>query len=130
MSEEDDIDDEELIRRALRKSALTARVVVVRDGRGALEYLGKGGALPDVVLLDLQLPGLDGHAVLERIRANERTRRLPVVVLTGSVAERDVARSYELGANSYVSKPVDFDRFARTVETLGRYWLQVNQPAT
>jgi two-component system, response regulator len=133
---EDDHDDETLTLRALRKSGVRHALVVARDGVEALDYLfGTGrhagrdlGLMPLVVLLDLKLPRLDGLEVLRRIRADERTRLLPVVILTSSDEERDRLEGYRHGANSYVRKPVDYDRFAEAVRQLGLYWLLLNQP--
>jgi len=133
---EDNPDDEALTLRALRKANVANEVVVVRDGAQALDYLLCAGAyqgrdaldLPQVVLLDLKLPKVGGLEVLRRVRATERTRLLPVVVLTSSDEERDLVDSYRLGANSYVRKPVDFVAFSEAVQRLGLYWLLVNQP--
>ncbi len=131
---EDNDDDETLTLRALQANNICNKVHVVRDGVQALEYLlgsDAGGAkprpLPEVVLLDLKLPRLDGLQVLERIRAEERTRLLPVVILTSSKEESDLIKGYEKGANSYVCKPVDFDRFCDAVRQLGLYWLVLNE---
>ncbi len=133
---EDNPDDVELTRRALDESHVANRLDVVRDGVEALEYLFAEGEyagrdvsdLPTVVLLDLKLPRVDGLEVLRRIRAEERMRLLPVVVLTSSNEERDIIESYSLGANSYVRKPVDFEQFLEATKTLGLYWLVVNEP--
>lgn len=133
---EDNPDDEALTLRALRTAGISSEVVVARDGVEALDYLfGTGhyagrdiGALPQVVLLDLKLPRLDGLEVLRRIRSDERTRLLPVVILTSSTEDRDRIEGYRLGANSYVRKPVDFGQFAAAVRQLGLYWLLLNQP--
>jgi CheY-like chemotaxis protein len=132
---EDDPSDVELTRRALARSHVANELVVAADGQEALDYLfGEGGhagrdpaALPALVLLDLKLPKIDGLGVLRRIRADERTRRLPVVVLTSSREEQDVAASYDLGVNSYIRKPVDFLRFAEAVQQVGLYWLLLNE---
>ena len=132
---EDNPDDVELTLRAFRKSDLLNTVTVVRDGVEALEYLlATGGhaerdanALPDLVLLDIKLPRVDGLQVLERLRANPRTRLLPVVVLTSSAEPRDLLTCYSLGANSYVRKPIDFKQFSRALQQIGSYWLQTNQ---
>jgi CheY-like chemotaxis protein len=124
--------DEALTLRALRKSNIVNDVAVARDGAEALDYLlGAGGtdALPQLVLLDLKLPKVDGLEVLQRLRAHERTRRLPVVVFTSSNEEEDLIKSYDLGANSYVRKPVDFDQFLEATRRLGMYWLVLNEPA-
>lgn len=124
---EDNPDDELLTLRALRANHLGNDVQVARDGAQALEYLlgegHEGRPLPELVLLDLKLPKIDGLEVLQRLRANARTRRLPVVVLTSSREEQDIIASYELGANSYVRKPVDFEQFLEAVRQLGLYWL-------
>jgi CheY-like chemotaxis protein len=126
---EDNPDDVELALRSLKGSNVANRVVVARDGVEALEYLhtpGKLAALPEVVLLDLKLPRVDGLEVLRRIRAHERTRLLPVVILTSSTEEEDMIKSYGLGANSYVRKPVNFGDFTAAVRELGLYWLVLN----
>ena len=131
---EDNPDDEELTIRALAKNSIGDRVDVVRDGVEALDYLFLSGpyadsdqGLPQLILLDLKLPKVDGLEVLRRLRAHPRTRLAPVVVLTSSNEERDVAQSYLLGANSYIRKPVDFSQFTDAVRQLGTYWLAVNQ---
>lgn len=130
---EDDADDEALTVRALTQYRVTNDIVVVRDGAEALDYLfctgtyaGRQPATPAVVLLDLKLPRIDGLEVLRRVRADERTKYLPVVILTSSDEEQDIVRSYSLGANSYVRKPVDFGRFSDAVRQLGLYWLLLN----
>jgi len=133
---EDNADDEELTLRAFRKSKVLNRVEVVRDGVEALDYLFATGvhaerdpkALPAVILLDLKLPKLGGLDVLRRVRADERTRRIPVVVLTSSNEEKDILSSYGLGANSFVRKPVDFAQFMEAAQQLGMYWLVMNEP--
>ncbi len=131
---EDNPDDEALTRRALAKNNIQNEVLVARDGAEALDCLfGTGGRAgrpiaPEVVLLDLKLPKIDGLEVLRRIRADERTRRLPVVILTSSREERDVISGYDLGANSYIRKPVDFAQFVEAVRQLGLYWLVLNEP--
>lgn len=133
---EDNENDEVLTLRALRKSNILNPVVVVRDGAEALDYLFVRGAhagraptaMPQVILLDLKLPKVDGLEVLRSIRGDDRTKLLPVVVLTSSVEEQDVIRSYGLGANSYVRKPIDFNQFVEAVRQLGLYWLVINQP--
>jgi two-component system, response regulator len=128
---EDNKDDEALILRALRRSQLSPRVVVARDGVEALEYLhGKAGEharapAPDLVFLDVNLPKLSGLEVLRRIRADARTRGLPVVILTSSKEERDIVTSYELGASSYVRKPVASEQFVDAIGRLGSYWLEL-----
>ena len=132
---EDNADDEALALRALRKNHILNEVVVARDGAEALDYLfGTGpysdrdsSILPEVVLLDLNLPKINGLEVLKRIRANEVTKFLPVVVLTSSKEERDLVASYDNGANSYIRKPVDFVEFSDAVQHLGLYWLVLNQ---
>ena len=135
---EDNADDEELTLRALRKNQLANEVVVARDGVQALDYLfGTGSylgrdtrAVPQLVVLDLKLPKIDGLEVLRRIRADERTRLLPVVVLTSSNQQRDVVQSFQLGANSFVQKPVQFTEFIEAVSQLGLYWAVLNQRVT
>ena len=132
---EDNLDDVELTLRALKKNNILNEVVVARDGVEALDYLfGEGPwpgrsrkPLPVATLLDLKLPRIDGLEVLERIRSNDRTRLLPVVILTSSNEESDMIKGYSLGANSYVRKPVDFDEFQEAVRQLGLYWLLLNE---
>jgi two-component system response regulator len=132
---EDSSSDEELTLRALKKHQVPSRVVVVRDGAEALDYLFARGAhagraadeLPHVVLLDLGLPKIGGLEVLRQIRADERTRLLPVVILSSSSEVRDLRGGYDSGANSYVVKPVDFRQFAESVRQVGSYWLMLNQ---
>lgn len=133
---EDNPSDIKLTRRALEQSRVTNRLIVAEDGVEALDYLFATGAsagrdvadLPSLVLLDLKLPKMDGLEVLRQIRADARTRRLPVVILTSSQAEQDIIASYDLGANSYIRKPVDFKQFAEAVRQLGLYWLVLNEP--
>lgn len=128
---EDNPDDVELTLRALKRSHLMNPVRVARDGAEAIEILFGAGprqTLPRVVLLDLKLPRVNGLEVLERIRREESTRTLPVVVLTSSREEPDVKRAYELGANSYIVKPVEFEKFVAAVAEVGLYWLVLNQP--
>ena len=131
---EDNPDDEALTLRALKRNNILNDVVVARDGAEALDYLfsperlGDGGKLPEVVLLDLKLPKIDGLEVLRRIRGKDSTRRLPVVILTSSNEERDIIAGYDLGANSYIRKPVDFNQFMEAVRQLGMYWLVLNIP--
>jgi CheY-like chemotaxis protein len=132
---EDNPGDEALTLRALRKNNIANEVVVARDGAEALDYLFGTGphagrdarALPQVVLLDLKLPKVDGLEVLSRVRGDPRTTMLPVVVLTSSKEDRDLAESYTRGANSYVRKPVDFQKFVEAVSQLGLYWLVLNE---
>lgn len=134
---EDHPDDEELTIRALTKNNIMNEVVVARDGVEALEYLFGTGAyagrdmnvMPQIILLDLKLPKVDGLEVLRRLRADDRTKFLPVVVLTSSKEEQDIVKSYQLGANSYVRKPVDFQEFSQAVQNLGLYWLILNEAA-
>ncbi|MDO8805308.1 MAG: response regulator [Elusimicrobiota bacterium] len=132
---EDNPDDEALTLRALKKSNIKNKVDVVRDGAEALDYLfgtgayagrGLSGSLA-VVLLDIKLPKLDGLEVLKRLRADDSTKLIPVVMLTSSTQEEDIITSYKLGANSYVRKPVDFTQFAEAVRQLGLYWLLLNE---
>jgi CheY-like chemotaxis protein len=132
---EDNPMDEELTLRALKKNNLANPVVVAHDGQEALDYLfaqgtraGETPLTPRVILLDLKLPKVDGLEVLQAIRADDRTKLLPVVVLTSSQEEQDLVRSYSLGANSYVRKPVDFTEFVDAIRQLGLYWLVLNQP--
>ena len=134
---EDNKDDELLTRRAFKKNNIINELVVARDGVEALDYLFGTGAyvgkdtrlLPQVVLLDLNLPRIGGLDVLRRIRADERTKVLPVVILTSSNEDEDIVRSYALGANSFVRKPVEFDEFIQAIKTLGLYWLILNEAA-
>jgi CheY-like chemotaxis protein len=130
---EDTPDDITLTLRALKRNNIVNEVFVAKDGAEALLLLGIEPAngkleMPALVLLDLKVPKVDGLAVLRRIRAEPRLRRLPVVVLTSSSEQRDVLQSYDLGANSYIRKPVDFQQFAEAVKTLGLYWLVLNEP--
>ena len=135
---EDNADDEALTLRALKKSNILNEVVVARDGAEALDYLFAAGAyagrstsnMPQVVLLDLKLPKVDGLEVLRRLRSDERTKLLPVVILTSSKEERDIINGYAFGCNSYVRKPVDFVEFAESVRQLGLYWLVLNEQAS
>jgi len=132
---EDNPDDIELTIRAFAKSNIANQLIVTKDGEEALEYLFASGryanrdpsAMPEVVLLDLKLPKLDGLEVLRRLRADERTRWLPVVILTSSNEEQDIVRGYDLGANSFVRKPVDFTQFTTAAQQLGLYWLVLNE---
>ncbi len=131
---EDNPDDEALTLRALKRNNILNEVIVARDGAEALDYLFGQGAhagrdvsqLPEVVLLDLKLPKVDGLEVLRRIRSEALTRRLAVVILTSSNEERDIISGYDLGANSYIRKPVDFNQFMEAVRQLGVYWLILN----
>ena len=132
---EDNADDEELTLRALKKHHIGNRVFVARDGAEALDFLFCEGQyadrdpneMPQVTLLDLKLPKVDGLEVLRRLRADERTRMLPIVILTSSNEEKDVIEGYQLGANSYVRKPVDFNEFLEAAQKLGLYWLVLNR---
>lgn len=132
---EDNPDDEELTLRALKKGGVSQRVEVARDGAEAIDFLlGQGrfagrdvAEIPRVMLLDLQLPKMSGFDVLKRLRADARTRRIPVVVLTSSAEASDIEQAYDLGANSYVRKPVEFDEFLDFVRALGNYWLKLNE---
>jgi two-component system response regulator len=132
---EDNPDDEALTLRALHKNKLANGVVVARDGAEAVDFLFGTGAhagrdvrdLPEIVLLDLKLPKLDGFEVLRRIRGDDRTKMLPVVILTSSKEERDVVQGYRDGCNSYVRKPVNFDEFVEAARQLGLYWLLLNE---
>jgi CheY-like chemotaxis protein len=132
---EDNPDDVKLTLRALKQNNILNEVVVAEDGVEAMDYLfGTGkfegrdtSVLPQVMLLDLKMPRLDGLEVLHRIRADEKTRLLPVVILTTSVEDRDRIEGYKLGANSYIRKPVDFDQFADAIRQLGLYWLVLNE---
>lgn len=125
---EDNPDDERLTIRALKRGNIANQIVVARNGEEALNILFSLETLPTVVLLDIKLPKIDGLEVLRAIRANERTHLLPVVILTSSSEERDIIESYNLGANSYVRKPVEFDRFTEAVRQLGLYWVLINEP--
>jgi CheY-like chemotaxis protein len=132
---EDNPSDIDLTKRALANANIANELIVAEDGQEALDYLfgtghyaGRDAApLLAVVLLDLKLPKVDGLDILRRIRANERTKRLPVVILTSSQEEQDIAAGYDLGANSYIQKPVDFLKFAEAIKTLGLYWLVLNE---
>jgi CheY-like chemotaxis protein len=133
---EDNSTDAELTMLALKERNIANKLVWVKDGSEALDYLFAKGvyanrqveAIPKVVLLDLRMPKVDGLEVLRQIKADERTKYIPVVVLTSSKEDRDVVASYGLGANSYISKPVDFDEFSKVVSELGLYWLLLNHP--
>lgn len=132
---EDNPDDEELTLLALKESNIMNEIVVTRDGAEALDYISGAGKyagrdaplLPQLILLDLKLPRLGGLEMLERLRADPRTNLIPVVILTSSNEEEDIAASYRLGANSYVRKPVEFHRFADAVKQVGLYWLLLNE---
>ena len=134
---EDNPSDIGLTQRALAKSHIANELVVIEDGQEALDYLFATGLyadrdatnLPTLVLLDIKLPRVDGLEVLRQIRANQITSRLPVVILTTSKEEQDIGQSYDLGANSYIRKPVDFTQFVQSVGHLGLYWLVMNEPA-
>lgn len=132
---EDNASDIALTERALSRNNITNALVVAQDGQEGLDYLFGGGAhadrdvnaLPVLILLDLKLPRVDGLEVLRRIRADARTRRVPVVILTSSREEQDIAAGYDLGVNSYIRKPVDFNQFSETIRQLGLYWLVINE---
>ena len=126
---EDNPDDEALILRSLERANLANEVLVARDGAAALDLLlgTEDGPLPSVVLLDLMLPKLNGFEVLERLRDNPRTKLLPVVILTSSDEQEDLVRSYQLGVNSYIRKPIQFAEFSKAVSTLGLYWALLNR---
>jgi len=133
---EDNPSDVKLTKRALEQNRITNKLIVAEDGQEALDYLFAIGRyagrdardLPSVVLMDLKLPRIDGLEVLKEIRANEHTKRIPVVILTSSDQEQDLIASYDLGANSYIRKPVDFHQFTEAVRNLGLYWLLLNEP--
>ncbi|MEN3370004.1 MAG: hypothetical protein V7609_2147 [Verrucomicrobiota bacterium] len=133
---EDTPEDLELALRALRKANLANHIQIARDGAEAMEFLFAEGAHkgrkiengPKVILLDLKLPKVDGMEVLRRVKSDPRTRAIPVVVLTSSKEQKDVVESYQLGVNSYIVKPVNFERFVAAVQDLGMYWLLLNQP--
>jgi two-component system response regulator len=133
---EDNPSDIDLTKRALSKGHILNELVVAEDGQEALDYLFGSGMYadrdsaraPTLILLDLKLPKVDGLEVLRRIRGDSRTKRLPVVILTSSKEDQDIAASYDLGANSYIRKPVDFLQFAEAIENLGLYWLVLNEP--
>lgn len=133
---EDNPNDIELALRALKKHNLANKVHVVKDGAEALDYIfGTGSYVsrdvnnkPKVVFLDLKLPKVDGLEVLRRVKSDEKTKVIPIVVLTSSTEERDIIESYQLGVNSYIVKPIDFDKFMDAVSELGLYWLLLNQP--
>jgi two-component system, response regulator len=134
---EDNQDDQDLALHALRREKLANHIFVARDGEEALDFLFCRGAFaqrsfehpPKLVLLDLKLAKLDGMEVLKQIKGDSRTKTIPVVIMTSSKEERDLVAGYNLGANSYIQKPVDFDQFRETVKSVGLYWLVINQPA-
>ena len=133
---EDNQDDMDLALHALQREKLANNIFVVRDGEEALDFLFCRGVFaersfdhpPKLVLLDLKLPKVDGMEVLKQVKSDPRTRTIPVVIMTSSKEERDLVASYNLGANSYIQKPVDFDQFRETVKSVGLYWLVINQP--
>ena len=133
---EDNQDDMDLALHALKREKLANRIVVARDGEEALDFLFCRGAFarrsfehpPKLVLLDLKLPKVDGMEVLKQVKSDPRTRTIPIVIMTSSKEERDLVAGYDLGANSYIQKPVDFDQFRETVKSIGLYWLVINQP--
>jgi two-component system response regulator len=133
---EDNQDDMDLALHALKQGKLANNIVVARDGEEALDFLFCRGAFaqrsfehpPKLVLLDLKLPKVDGMEVLKQVKSDPRTRTIPIVIMTSSKEERDLVAGYNLGANSYIQKPVDFDQFRETVKTIGLYWLVINQP--
>jgi two-component system, response regulator len=133
---EDNDDEVELTLRSFKKHKLANEVVVMKDGAEALEYIfGTGkhagrdlSVMPQVILLDLKLPKVDGLELLKRLRSDERTKLIPVTILTSSREEQDVVNSYKFGANSYIRKPLDFERFSETIRQLGLYWLVLNEP--
>jgi two-component system response regulator len=132
---EDNPDDEMLMLRALEKNRIANEVIITRDGAEALDYLFARGkyagrdmnAMPQLMLLDLKLPKISGLEVLKQLRGDERTKYIPIVVLTSSSEQEDVVKSYDLGANSFVQKPVDFDQFIEATKQLGTYWLIINK---
>ncbi|MHA4844112.1 response regulator [Flavitalea antarctica] len=133
---EDNLSDAELITRALRKVNLANHLIHVKDGEEALQFIFATGPftgrekkkMPKVILLDIKMPKVDGIEVLRQIKANNETKRIPVVIMTSSKEEQDIIRSYELGVNSFVVKPVEFNDFAKAVSELGLYWVLINQP--
>ncbi len=133
---EDNRDDAELTVSTMKAHGVDADIEVVEDGIDALEYFSRSGrhanrspGLPDLAIIDLNLPRMNGIELLQKLRADPQTRRLPIVILTSSIQQQDVARSYDSGANSYVRKPVDYDEFVRVARRLGEYWLFTNHPA-
>ncbi|OGU69866.1 MAG: two-component system response regulator [Stygiobacter sp. RIFOXYC12_FULL_38_8] len=135
---EDNLSDAELAIRSLKKSKLANKIIHVKDGKEALDFIAAKNDyssrnvenVPNVVLLDLKLPKVDGLEVLKILKADERTKAIPVVVLTSSKEERDIVESYRLGVNSYIVKPVDFDKFSEAVIEIGHYWVLLNQKLT
>ncbi|OKH39510.1 two-component system response regulator [[Phormidium ambiguum] IAM M-71] len=133
---EDNADDEELALMAFEQGGISNRVIVTRDGVEALDYLFSRGIyrdrspedLPALILLDLQLPKINGLEVLQQIKSNPKTQLIPVVILTTSTEQKDLVESYSLGCNSYIQKPVDYDQFLRVIQQLGMYWLDINSP--
>lgn len=125
---EDNPYDERLTVKALKRSQVSNPILIARDGEEALSLLFDANPFPSLILLDIKLPKIDGLEVLQRIRENEQTRFLPVVILTSSSEQRDIIESYSLGANSYVRKPVNFEKFVEAVGQLGLYWLVINEP--
>ena len=133
---EDNMDDAEMTIHALRKNNLTNKLIHVKDGEEALDFLfGTGNFIgrdvnlkPSLILLDLKMPKIDGLEVLEQVKSNEATKKIPVVILTSSKEDPDVSKCYELGANSYIVKPVEFESFIKAVSELGMYWMILNQP--
>lgn len=133
---EDNMDDAEMTIHALRKNNLANKLIHMKDGEEALDFLfGTGNFIgrdinlkPSLILLDLKMPKVDGLEVLERVKSNEATKKIPVVILTSSKEDPDVSKCYELGANSYIVKPVEFESFMKAVSELGMYWLILNQP--
>ena len=134
---EDNMDDAEMTIRALKKVNLANNLIHVEDGQEALDFIfGKSNdgqelkQYPKVILLDIKMPKVDGIEVLRQLKANESTRTIPIIIMTSSAEEKDILRSYQLGVNSYVVKPVNFEDFAKAVSEVGLYWLMINQPAT
>jgi len=131
---EDDPNDQELIMRVLKKHNMANQMILLKDGAEALDFLfpknkeRRGADHPKVILLDLKLPKVDGLEVLRRLKSDELTKKIPVVILTSSKEERDLSSAYELGVNSYVTKPIRFEEFAKVVSDLGMYWILTNRP--
>ncbi len=132
---EDDPNDAELVLHVLKKNNMSNEVLVVQDGKEALDFLFCNGVyagrditnMPKLVLLDLKLPHVHGHEVLRQVKENEKTRSIPVVILTSSDLDYDITKGYKLGVNSYIQKPLEFEQFQQAVETIGRYWLTLNK---